>query len=304
MKHDVRVKARNKALPKKGTQTQGEPVVADEEAEDSVAGKIGIQSVEIGMRLLNALVEHALDNPPPMLKTLAAHAHMPPAKAHRYMVSLVRAGLAERDPTTDRYRLGATARHMGIRSLQGLDVVRLASNRLEAISAAIEQSVAVAIWTRLGPTIVALHDYRGAITISTRIGEVMPLTRSATGLVYAAWAPFKTRAMLQKEVAANRVVGISKLLDAVRSAGFGWTEGGMNATVNALSAPLLDFRGDLVGAITALGSADRFDVSRDGLIARTMLSHAHIISIELGYVGETWTAESRALQQGHQRSTA
>ena len=120
--------------------------------------KIGIQSVEIGMRLLSALVHHAMDTPPPMLKTLAAYANMPPAKAHRYMVSLVRAGLAERDPTTDRYRLGGVARAMGIRALQGVDLVRLAGPRLETIAETIGQSVGLAIWTNRGPVIVALHD--------------------------------------------------------------------------------------------------------------------------------------------------
>lgn len=263
---------------------------------DTSSEKIGIQSVEIGMRLLNALVEHALDTPPPMLKTLAANAGMPPAKAHRYMVSLVRAGLAERDPTTDRYRLGTTARQMGIRSLQGLDVVRLASARLETVSASIEQSVALAIWTYVGPTIVAHHDYRGPITIGTRVGEVMPLTLSASGQVYAAWAPGRTRSMLQKEVADNRqrglepstMIEVGKRLEWVREHGIGRTEGGLTTGVNAVSAPIFDFRGELVGALTALGSAHSFDTAVDGRISQTIIAQARLISTELGYLGERW----------------
>ena len=55
----------------------------------------GIDSIETGMRLLTAL---AARRTPQMLKTLAADADMPPAKAHRYMVSFVRAGYVDREP--------------------------------------------------------------------------------------------------------------------------------------------------------------------------------------------------------------
>jgi DNA-binding IclR family transcriptional regulator len=253
--------------------------------------KIGIQSVEIGMRLLEAMVEHALDNPPPMLKTLAAKAGLPPAKAHRYMVSLVRAGLAERDPATDRYRLGATARFLGIRALQGMDVVRLATARLEAISERIEQSVALAIWNFQGPIIVSLHDHRGPITVSTRVGEIMPLTRSATGLVYCAWAPARVEPMLQKDLGNNRSAGrgpetmaaLRLQIERTRADGYGRTEGGVNPTVNAVSVPLMKFGGELVGALAALGSADSFDVGSASLIVTELRAAAQSISGELGY---------------------
>ncbi len=54
--------------------------------------RLGINSLEVGLRLAKVLGEHGL---PLALKDLAAKAAMPPAKAHRYLVSLIRAGLAE-----------------------------------------------------------------------------------------------------------------------------------------------------------------------------------------------------------------
>ena len=50
----------------------------------------GVQSVEVGARLLKAI---GAASAPLMLKELAAAARMPPAKAHRYLVSLARCGL-------------------------------------------------------------------------------------------------------------------------------------------------------------------------------------------------------------------
>ena len=266
--------------------------MATESEEDDE--RIGIQSVETGMRLLNALVEHALDSPPPMLKTLALRAGMHPAKAHRYMVSLVRVGLAERDPVTDRYRLGSAARHMGIRSLQGLDVVRIASGRLEAISAQVQQSVALAIWTVIGPMVVGVHDHRGRFTIGLRVGEAMPLTRSATGMIYAAWAGATSKDLVKKELATNRAKGRSPatkaeldgIIASVRANGMAQFKS-ESIGVSAISAPLFDYRGELVGALTSLGSPHYFDDSMSGPIAQTLMSHARQISAELGYAPGT-----------------
>ena len=63
----------------------------------------GVQSVEVGLRLFKVL---AAASAPLMLKDLAAAARMPPAKAHRYLVSLSRAGLVEQNSATGLYDLG------------------------------------------------------------------------------------------------------------------------------------------------------------------------------------------------------
>ena len=61
----------------------------------------GVQAVDTALRVLSALVEMG---PPLMLKTVAERADMPPPKAHRYLVSFCRGGLAERDPASGDFR--------------------------------------------------------------------------------------------------------------------------------------------------------------------------------------------------------
>jgi hypothetical protein len=62
----------------------------------------GVQSLEVGLSVLNVLVEAGAAL---MLKEVAAAADMHPAKAHRYLVSLVKCGYAKQQ-TDGRYRLG------------------------------------------------------------------------------------------------------------------------------------------------------------------------------------------------------
>ena len=71
----------------------------------------GIQSIEVGGQLLNALVKSGT---PMMLKDLASEAGMPPAKAHPYLVSFAKLGLIEQNPATARYELGPLALELGL----------------------------------------------------------------------------------------------------------------------------------------------------------------------------------------------
>ena len=262
--------------------------------EDDDAAQPGIQSVEIGMRLLSALVELTADAPPPMLKTLAAAAGMAPAKAHRYIVSLLRCDLVEREPATGRLRLGPMARHIGLSAIRNLDAVKIGSAQLPRICADLGQSVALAIWAYHGPTIVAVEDVRRPVTVSTRVGEVMPLRNSATGRVFGAWMPRAvTQKLLDQELQAARARSASAarkmaaetehVFAQTRKAGIGWTAGGLNPTINALSAPIFDFRGSFVAALSALGPASAFNISPKGKLAHAVRAAAAQISQQLGY---------------------
>lgn len=273
------------------------------ERADEGEGKLGIQSIEIGMRLMATLVEHAFDHPPPMLKTLAAHAGMPPAKAYRYMVSLVRSQLVERDELSGRYRLGPMARLIGLRAIQSLDAVRLSSARLPLICSELGFSVAVAIWAYDGPTIVAVEEARQPVTIGTRVGEIMPILNSATGLVFGAWMPRSlTDDHIRRSAASARratgqpppsQVALDRLFDGVREAGLGITEGGLNPTVNALSAPIFDHRGVLVAALSTLGPANELEVAPTGPVALALRRFAAELSAELGYAPQVATYNQR-----------
>ena len=74
-------------------------------------GVHGVQSLEIGIGVLKVLMESGASL---MLKEIAAAADMPSSKAHRYLVSLIRAGLVEQDPQNSKYDLGPLAIPLGL----------------------------------------------------------------------------------------------------------------------------------------------------------------------------------------------
>ena len=250
------------------------------------------------MHLLGALAELVANGPPPMLKTLAAKAGLPPAKAHRYLVSFIRSNVVERDPNTGRYQLGPLARMIGLAAIRGIDVVHAATAHMPHALEAMKQSVALAIWTQHGATVVWVEDYPRPIIVSTRVGEMLPLLTSATGRVFGAWLPSeRTAGLLESELREMRefpregaIMGkgdAERLFDEVRKAGVGWSTGSLNPGVSALSAPIFDFHGNIVGAIASLGPVDIFDSSPDGPLAAILREEAGCISTALGYQGQT-----------------
>jgi hypothetical protein len=75
----------------------------------------GSQPIEVGAQVLRAL---EAGRGPMALSEVARNCAMHPAKVHRDLVSLVRAGLAPQDARTGQYDLGPDARHLGVEALR------------------------------------------------------------------------------------------------------------------------------------------------------------------------------------------
>lgn len=257
-----------------------------------VAGdRQGIQSIEVGFKLLNVL---AAANRPMMLRDIAKGAAMPAAKAHRYMVSFLRVGIVEQDAASGRYDLGEFALSLGLSGLSRLDHVRLSGPTLEALCEKIHETVVLAVWGTHGATIVRIVDAGGPITISLRAGTVMPLCTSATGRAFAAFsrAPYMKHLLDQelKEISESSKTSVTtarrqleKALAECREKGIARATGSYTPGINGFSAPVFDHTGQMVAAITSLGATGEFNAEWDSPVVEAMLSAAEELSSRLGY---------------------
>jgi DNA-binding IclR family transcriptional regulator len=256
-----------------------------------VAQRQGIQSIEIGFGLLQAL---AMGNRAMMLRDIAKAAGMPSAKAHRYMVSFLRLGLVEQDRSSGRYDLGTQVLRLGLAGLARIDPVRFAGPILEDLCDTIHGTVALAVWGSQGPTIVRIVDAGGPVTVTLRHGAVLPLFKSATGRAFAAFfrSPFLKEALDRElqEIAKDEGVApttvrrqFEKLLHEIVTRGIARTTGSLTPGINGFSAPVYDHGGRMVAAITALGAVGDFNVEWDNPIARAMMDSATELSRRLGY---------------------
>ena len=274
------------------TTSQSAPKATPAAAND---GRRSIQSIEVGVPLLAALVDAGK---PLTLRDLAAGAGMTSAKAHPYLVSFIRVGLVQQDGATGQYELGPFALQMGLVSLQRLDPVRIAMPEIAKLQSEIGHTLGIAVLGSHGPTMIHMTEASYPVHVNMRKGTVMSMLHTATGLVFAAWLPPKVSehyiareegdtaviASLTPPRKASRANVEAQLAD-IRVHGMARALGNPLPGVDALSVPVFDSTGNIALALTSLGPTGLFDVAWDGSIARPLLACAQEISRKLGYRG-------------------
>lgn len=255
--------------------------------------RVGIQSVEVGFALLDAL---ARASGPLMLRDLAASAGMSAAKAHRYLVSFQRLRLVAQDGGSLRYDLGPAALQLGLASLSRLDAVRQARDRIPALLEQVGHTVALAVWGNRGPTIVHWEESTRAAPVNLRLGDVMPLLSSATGRCFAAFGSSEAVVpLLRQELAACRRQGRADipstmaqarlLLQEIRQRGAARVIDTLLPGIAAFCAPVFDSAGHLVLGLMALGPTGSFDAEWQGAVHGPLRAAATRLGNDLGYRG-------------------
>jgi DNA-binding IclR family transcriptional regulator len=258
----------------------------------------GIQSVEIASRLLQALARRVK---PMALKDAAQAAGMSANKAHPYMVSFLKVGFVEQDGASGHYELGPLALQLGLAKLQRLDPVKEALPHIGELAEQTDQSIAVAVWGNLGPTIVRLEEPTQPLHVNLRTGTVMSLVNTATGRLFVAFMPPKVieKAMQGELARMGTALGTSPLSQAefdllvseTRRHGLSRSLGKPIPGIDAFCAPVFDSAGNIVLGLLAMGPSATFDSAWDGKVATALRLCADEVSRKLGYeVGEKRTA--------------
>jgi DNA-binding IclR family transcriptional regulator len=250
----------------------------------------GVQSVEVGLTLLSLL---AHQRRPIKITELAAQARMSPAKAHRYLASLVRGGFALQDAQTGLYSTGPAALDFSLSCLSTIEPIEVGTHEAVALCRATDQTVALSVWGSFGPTVVRWEQPARPVMVNVGPGSVFPLLESATGRVFAA---FFDEAVIRRhlEAGARSRPGApgqagAESVDGVRARGIARARGDFMSGLSAFAAPVFDHRGRLVLALTALGYSGGFDHRWNGPVARAVREAARRASAALG-----WRADAPA----------
>lgn len=255
--------------------------------------RAGIQSVEVGFALLEALsrAPGAL-----MLRDLAAAAGMSAAKAHRYLVSFQRLQLVVQDASSTRYDLGPASLKLGLASLSRLNAVKLARERISDLMEQIGHTLALAVWGNHGPTVVHWEESPQAVTVNLRLGDVMPLLSSATGRCFAAYMSREAiTPLLRDEIARAQKQGRTDVpatlteaktaLEEVRQHGAARVVDTLLPGIVGFCVPVFDSDGHIALGIVALGPVGTFDPEWGGAVDRPLRAAARQLSSDLGYRG-------------------
>jgi DNA-binding IclR family transcriptional regulator len=247
----------------------------------------GIQSVEVGGRVLLALAQART---PLALSDLATAAQIAPGQAHAYLVSLSRLGLIKRDELSGRYEPGPLSLRLGLMHLENQPAFRAAVPRVAALAEAIGFSVAICIAGPQGPTIVRYEHAGFPLHVNLHVGTVMALPATSTGRVFCAYLPREAlEGMWTNQSGAascamtppDEHAAFEAALHAIRARGLECSVDAPSPGISSLSAPVLDGDGRLALALTVIGSTGAIDVAADGAVARALLAATHDIGAQL-----------------------
>jgi DNA-binding IclR family transcriptional regulator len=245
-----------------------------------------VQSVTIAMRILKTLAEHGGAM---ALKDLAATTGMPRGKVHQYLTSLRVTETVGQDES-GRYTIGPAAVTIGLVGLARMSPVRLLHERLGPLRDRINETVTAAIWGDMGPTIVAIEESDHLVTMNVRIGSVLPVESTAIGRLFLAYLPAKLThrfaAAERRKTKASSAVEMDGALADIRARRLSRAQGPLLAGVDAIAAPVFDYRGHIVAVICAVGRTDAMPTAWDGPVARALTETVADLSRQLGFVPE------------------
>lgn len=118
------------------------------------------------------------------------------------------------------------------------------------------------------------------------LGETTDLLHGASGAVFLAYSdPAYLEDVLRKGKATDKREAVQEKVRTVRQKGYAHSKGERVEGAEAISVPLLDFRGDVRYCLTLTGPAFRVSHRTDGLVA-ALIAAGHKISERLGGMGE------------------
>ena len=227
----------------------------------------GVQSVEIGGRLLEVLVEAAA---PMMLRDLAARADLAAGQAHVYLTSFKKLGLVEQERGTGYYRIGPFAMRLAMARLHSDALLQRATDAISELSTNLGVAVTLTVWGSGAPTVLLVRDGPEDINVNLRPGRVFGVTTTATGRLFAAFRNAKdVQTRISYEIdsgprtAEQKKTLRSDLKAAIATAktyGYTVASGAPLPGINAVAVPVFDAGGEMQFALTIVGRSTTLDV--------------------------------------------
>jgi DNA-binding IclR family transcriptional regulator len=221
--------------------------------------RAGIQSVEIGMGVLDAVAGLGRASP---LAAVVKRCGLSPSQTHRYLASLSASGMVRQD-SNGFYDLGPAALKVGLGALARIDIFRIADDELSAFCAATGATVLLAALGPAGPTIVRWYAGRPPIITTLTIGSVLSVAHSATGQIFLAFRPDnETDHLVALELRHSPELvpdHIDQIKARVRKEGKAGVGGTVIPGLNAKAFPIFDLQGHAVLVATVLSTSAKQD---------------------------------------------
>ncbi len=213
-----------------------------------------IQSVEIGVRVLQALIECGTGGA--HLREIAEKSGLSRSQAHRYLLAFVNTGVVDQNAQNGRYALGSFAVRIGMAALARVDPVQIAGAHLAGVLEELRTTGLLSVWGSYGPTVIRWIDGGVPMFTSLHVGSVLPVQASSTGILFLAHSKRSvTQPVIDSERAGGLIVDdkeLEQLTAQALEAGYASTFGTVVPGLSAFTVPVFDSENRVVATMSIL----------------------------------------------------
>ena len=210
---------------------------------------------------------------------------------YRILASLVEHGYVTRD--RGRYRLSFRLLDLGHRVLKATDLFQAARPALRELEVASRETVHLAVPE--GGRMVYLDKLEGAgpFCANSRIGASVPMHCTALGKAVLAFLPTPTVENIVATYGQPRRtprtivtwVALERELERIRRRGYALDDLEMEDGVRCVGAPVFDYRGTPVAALSVSAPASRMPLTRAHKVGAIVRERASVVSRAIGWTG-------------------
>ncbi|MDQ7844671.1 MAG: IclR family transcriptional regulator [Armatimonadota bacterium] len=224
-----------------------------------------LQAVDRALRLIDLLAD---GSPRLGVSDLARKTGWSKAVVFRLLRTLEAHGYVLQDEAR-RYQMGTKPLQLAGAVLRRLGLPQVARPAMLALSERTGESVVLTVPTPGGIICLDTVDSPQQLRATFRVGRVIPWHAGAAGKLHLAYLmPKRARAILAgrlpryTERTVTDPARLREELRRIRRQGYAFTVGELDPGVAAISVPVLDWRGEMVAAISLGGPAPRFAEDR------------------------------------------
>lgn len=251
------------------------------------SGSEGSRTLEKGLWLLEVLAGAGELS----LSELARRAEVDTSTAYRLLESLRKKGFAERDEGRGFWRVGLKAYQIGMAYLEQGGLGAVAIPEMERLVVKLHETVNLAVLDAKDAVYIQQVEGTHLVRMNIRSGARAPLYCSGVGKILLAW---KTPEEADKFLGSGPYKSYTPLtltdldslrgeLSRVRRQGYAMDNEEREPGVRCVAAPVRDWRGEVVAALSLSAPASRLSLESVPEVASQVLASANAISVRLGW---------------------
>jgi DNA-binding IclR family transcriptional regulator len=204
--------------------------------------------------------------------------------------TLVSLGYLRQEKDSKRYRIGRPLFALAASALDEIEMVNVATPVLEDLSRETAESGHFAVRMGDAVVVIARTSGPGAFQLTDRVGVVRPAHCTALGkIILASLRPDQLKRFLErvemKPATKKSISEVSVLLREIaeiKRTGIAFDDGEFNPEVRCIAVPVMDFTGQVIGALGISGPIWRLSNQALQTHARVVRLAANRLSAEFG----------------------